>query len=552
MMRLLCWALAFIALIWATNGALAMGDRIPLRIQTFNNGFVSPVEMIQDPSDPTIQYVVEKRGTIRVIRNGVLTGDFFLDIRDRVSEAGGARGLFGLAFPANYAQTGVFYVNYNRTDGHNHVSRFHRLSVEPPKGDPGSEEVLIMVPQPANNHNGARIALGPDGFLYVAMGDGGNVVGSINGQKPDTMLGKMLRIDVSPETGYLIPQDNPFVDGDPVEALHEIWAFGLRMPWKFTFDEPSRGGNGAMIIGDVGQNVWEEINYQPPNRGGRNYGWRNREGAHDYDNSLAPAYLPLVEPIIEWSHGTGRCAVAGYIYRGTALGSWYRGRFFFADYTASRLWSCRLVIGQDEEAVAEDFVEHTAELGGPTGVGALVGFGMDAPGELYLIRLSGNIRRLALVDLPGIEPFAFTRVRGLPVSGVLADLFANDDQRLVTRPDVFRTSAVPPVQVQVSATAPVGAISRLRLHLELRASANNINGRVLLYNFNSSQYDLVHAEVCQTNDRSFTVTIDDQPGRYVALGTREMRALLQFNALAFTIAPVWQVGLDVVMFEVDQ
>lgn len=551
-MRLIMWVVAAITLIASSGIARAGGDRIPLRLKTFNNGFVSPVEMVQDPNDPAIQYVVEKRGTIRVIRDGALMQDFYLDIRDRVSEAGGARGLFGLAFPPNYGQTGVFYLNYNRLDGHTNISRFHRLSSEPPMGDPDSEEVLITVEQPGSNHNSATMTFGPDGFMYIAMGDGGNVVGSRNGQKPDTLLGKILRIDVSTETGYLIPQDNPFVDGDPIEALHEIWAFGVRMPWRITFDDPARGGNGGMIIGDVGQNSWEEINYQPPNRGGRNYGWRNREGAHDYDNSFPPAYQPLIEPVLEWSHGTGRCAVAGFIYRGTELGSWYRGRFFFADYTASRLWSCKLVIGGDGEATTEDIVEHTTELGGPTGVGALVGFGLDAPGELYLIRLSGNIRRIALVDLPGIEPFAFTRVRGLPVSGVLADLFADDDQRLVTRPDVFRTSAVPPVQVQVSATAPAGAISRLRLHLELRASANNINGRVLLYNFNSSQYDLVHAEVCRTDDRSFTVTIDDQPGRYVSPGAREMRALLQFNALAFTIAPVWQVGLDVVMFEVEQ
>ena len=202
--------------------------------------------------------------------------------------------------------------------------------------------------QPFANHNGGHLAFGPDGFLYVGIGDGGSGDDPLNtAQRPDTLLGKLLRINVlvgdqDPE-GYVVPGDNPFVDGVPIPALPEIWAFGLRNPWKFSFDDPALGGTGAMLIGDVGQNAYEEVDYQPPAAGGRNYGWRVFEGAHPYIASPGPAYLPLVGPIAEYDHTVGHSITGGFVYRGYSLGAAYRGRYFYADFVTARVWSIALI-----------------------------------------------------------------------------------------------------------------------------------------------------------------------------------------------------------------
>ncbi len=205
----------------------------------------------------------------------------------------------------------------------------------------------------------------------------------------------MLRIDVDvPDThatGYQIPPDNPFVGGRPVAARPEIWAFGLRNPWRYSFDDPSRGGTGALVIGDVGQNAWEEIDYEPRGRGGRNYGWRNREGAHDRVTSRAPAYGPLVDPIFEYDRGVGQSVTGGVVYRGRALGAGYAGRYFFADFVQGRVWSIGLALDGQGEARAAGQVEHTSELGGQSLLGNVSSFGVDADGELYIVSLSRGV-----------------------------------------------------------------------------------------------------------------------------------------------------------------
>ena len=210
----------------------------------------------------------------------------------------------------------------------------------------------------------------------------------------------MLRLDVSVAAndteGYNIPFDNPFVN--QAGYLPQIWSFGLRNPWRWSFDDPSLGGTGAMIIGDVGQSTREEIDYEPAGRGGRNYGWRNREGFIDPGITpvLPPAYVPLTNPIYDYGRSVGQSIAGGFVYRGTALGANYRGRYFFADFVAGRVWSLALTIGSTGEATASGLIEHTAELGG-SAIGNIAAFGVDAEGELYLASFNGSIRRI----LPG-------------------------------------------------------------------------------------------------------------------------------------------------------
>ena len=364
-----------------------------LRTRVHASGFTLPLAFVQDPTDPAVQFVVQQGGRIRVVRNGTVEATDFLDLTP-VVRSGGEQGLLGLVFPPDAGLTGRFYVNFTNLNGDTVIARFRRSS-NPLIADPSTRFDLRwngasgapLIRQPFANHNGGHLAFGPDGYLYIGMGDGGS------GNDPDhraqtasELLGKFLRVDVSvPDThpiGYQVPADNPFVGS---AARPEIWSFGWRNPWRYTFDDPSRGGTGALIAGDVGQNAWEEVDYEPRGRGGRNYGWRNREGAHDNVTSLPPAFLPLVEPIHEYDHSMGSSITGGYIYRGTALAAEYRGRYFFADFIRSRVWSLALTIDATGQARASDVREHTAELGGTSQLLNVASFAVDAAGELYIV-----------------------------------------------------------------------------------------------------------------------------------------------------------------------
>ena len=362
----------------------------PLRTRVHAAGFVAPVLFLQDPADRTVQFVVEQGGRIRVIKDGTVRGTDFLDLRGVVS-SGGERGLLGMAVAPGAG--GRVFVNFTNQAGHTVVARFRR-SADPLVADPGSRFDLrwgggdAFIVQPFSNHNGGNLVFGPDGYLYIGMGDGGS------GDDPDhraqnlsDLLGKMLRIDVgvpdSHAAGYQIPGDNPFAGGG---GRPEIWSVGLRNPWRFSFDDPARGGTGALIIGDVGQNRFEEVDYEPAGRRGRNYGWRNREGAHDNVTSRPPAFLPLVDPIHEYDRATGQSITGGYVYRGRSLGPFYGGRYFFADFAQGRIWSIGLAIdAQTGEARASGLLEHTAELTAAGPIGNVSAFGLDADGELYVV-----------------------------------------------------------------------------------------------------------------------------------------------------------------------
>jgi glucose/arabinose dehydrogenase len=399
-------AIAIAALVMTI--AVDLHAQLRARIQA--SGFVEPLAFVQDPTDRGTQFVVQQDGHIRVLRNGAVLQPDFLDVSASIV-SGGEQGLLGLAFPPDAAATRRFFVNFTNRAGDTVVARFRR-SPDDAAADPGTRFDLrwfgaggpAFVAQPFANHNGGNLVFGPDGFLYIGLGDGGSGGDPGNrAQNPQELLGKMLRIDVSvaddDPIGYRVPPDNPFTNGAPIAAPAEIWAIGLRNPWRFSFDDPARGGTGALVIGDVGQDAWEEVDYEPRGRGGRNYGWPLREATHDYDARRPLAFTPLTEPIHEYDHAVGVSITGGYVYRGAALPASFRGRYFFADLTG-RVWSIGLAIDPGTgEARRTDVIEHTAELGGTQIIGNVSSFGVDADGELFIVNYSDG-RILKIIGPP--------------------------------------------------------------------------------------------------------------------------------------------------------
>ena len=364
-----------------------------MRTAVVATGLTNPVALVADPGDPSTFYVVEQRGTIRTVRDNVVSPSLFLDLRSSVS-SGGERGLLGMAFAPDTVESRRFYVNFTNLDGHTVVARFTRRADG--QVDPDSRFDLLwpdgrrFIHQPFSNHNGGHLAFGPDGYLYIGMGDGGSGGDPMHlAQNPNSLLGKMLRIDVNvPDAdprGYRIPEDNPFVDRQPIAALHEIWAFGLRNPWRYSFDDWTRGGTGALVIADVGQTAREEVNWEPRGMGGRNYGWRLREGRNVYDQRQPAAYVPLTDPIHDYPRSEGMSVTGGYVYRGAALDPMFNGRYFFADFVAGRVYSIGLHLDERQEATAADLLELTELLGGTQELGPISSFGVDAEGELYIV-----------------------------------------------------------------------------------------------------------------------------------------------------------------------
>ena len=385
--------------------ATSVNARAQLRLRTHATGLTLPVAVVQDPADRNVKFIVQQNGRIRVLRGTRVLSADFLDLSSSIV-SGGEQGLLGLAFPPDAASSGRFFVNFTDRAGDTVVARFRRSS-DPLVANASSRFDLrfggatapAVIDQPFSNHNGGHLAFGPDGYLYIGLGDGGSANDPQHrAQNLNELLGKMLRIDVNvPDThptGYRIPADNPFLSG-PIAARQEIWAVGLRNPWRYSFDDVSLGGTGALIIGDVGQVSFEEVDYEPRGKGGRNYGWRNREGAHDNVTSQPPAYLPLTDPIHEYNRSVGQSITGGYIYRGKALPERYRGRYFFADYIAGRVFSIGIVLNEAGEAAAVDPQEHTAELGGTSQLGNISSFGVDGEGELFLVSYSlGRVFKL--------------------------------------------------------------------------------------------------------------------------------------------------------------
>jgi glucose/arabinose dehydrogenase len=371
------------------------------RAETIVRGLLNPVAVVADPTDASVLLMVEQRGVVRISRQGALSDEPFLDLRNDV-RSGGEQGLLGIALAPDYADSRRFFVKFTNRDGNTVVARFLRDAENPLRADPASRFDLVwpdgrrFVFQPFTNHNGGHLLFGPDRYLYIGMGDGGSGGDPMNNaQNPQSLLGKMLRLDVGvPDDdprGYRVPEDNPFVDGNPVRALPEIWAFGLRNPWRYAFDDWTRGGTSALLIGDVGQNAREEINFEPAGRGGRNYGWRLREGRLAYDQRLPAAFGPLVEPIHDYPRSVGASITGGLVYRGQALDPVYNGRYFYADYVSGRVFSIGLHLHSDtSDASADDEREHTAQLGGRTTLGSVSSFGQDQSGELLMLNYAAG------------------------------------------------------------------------------------------------------------------------------------------------------------------
>jgi glucose/arabinose dehydrogenase len=413
-----------------------------IRGETTFRGLQSPVAIVAHPTARGVFVIVEQGGLVRIVRDGEVHADPFLDLRDEIS-TGGERGLLGLAFAPDYAVSRRLFVNFTNRSGDTVVARYITEEQNPlavadeSRFDLQWRDGRRFIPQPFANHNGGHLAFGPDGYLYIGLGDGGSAGDPMNhAQHPQSLLGKMLRIDVnvdaSDSRGYREPSDNPFAGNDPLGAFDEIWAFGFRNPWRYSFDDGTRGGTSALLVADVGQNSREEINFEPADRGGRNYGWRIREGRAPYDSRTPPAYLPLSEPIHDYGREQGRSITGGYVYRGAALDPAYQGRYFFADFVSGRVFSIGLHLDEAGEARADDEREHTSVLGGSSVLGTVSSFGQDSDGELLLVNYTaGTVVRILpdLAVVPGapILNAEFESMRAhlswLPAEGVPATGF---------------------------------------------------------------------------------------------------------------------------------
>ena len=332
---------------------------------------------ITDAGDGTGRLFIVQQGGIIYVWDGS-TSSFFLDLTNLVSASANQsgyteRGLLGLAFHPNYAENGLFFVNYTDRAGHTALAKY-RVSEDPNVADANSPEIIFTQLQPFPNHNGGHMVFGDDGYLYVGLGHGGAAGDPLGaGQNPELLLGKILRLDVDVESGYSIPADNPFADG--TNGAPEVWSYGWRNPWRFSFDRAT----GDMYIGDVGQNQWEEIDFEPAdNTGGLNYGWSDMEGTHLFNADSEPQ--GVVMPIAEYNHSDGSCSTTGgYVYRGEAIPD-LQATYLFSDYCSGVL---RYAYRDESGAWQSDILMQTGMQ--------VSSFGEDEAGEMYLIDYNGTV-----------------------------------------------------------------------------------------------------------------------------------------------------------------
>ena len=353
---------------------------VPVGLQEVASGLSFPLYLTAPVGDPSRLFIVEKGGAIRVIKDGALLPTPFLDLTAKVS-TGGEQGLLGLAFDPEYATNGRFVVHYTDVNGNTVVSLFRVAAGDADRADPASETVVLTAEQPFSNHNGGQILFGPDGMLYIGLGDGGSEGDpGGRGQSLADLLGSILRVDVRSGTGYTVPPDNPFVG--QAGASPEIWNYGLRNPWRFTFDPAT----GDLYIADVGQNAWEEVDVVRAAEGagrGANFGWNVTEGRHCYVNAGCDQ-SGFTLPVLEYGHGEGCSITGGFVYRGAAIPD-LQGHYFYADYCRGWVRSFRL---QDGQAV--ELQQWPTLAPG----GTIPSFGQDAAGELYVLTAEGRVFRI--------------------------------------------------------------------------------------------------------------------------------------------------------------
>jgi uncharacterized repeat protein (TIGR01451 family) len=395
-------------------------------------GFSVPVQVTHAGDNSGRLFVVEQGGRIKIIKNGAVLSTPFLNIASLVSCCG-ERGLLSVAFHPRYKTNGYFFVNYTNTGGHTVVARYS-VSANADVANAASAQVILTVNQPYSNHNGGQLMFGPDDYLYIGMGDGGSGGDPLNhGQNKTTLLGAMLRLDVDHGLPYTIPPDNPYVG---LPGRDEIWAIGLRNPWRFSFDRLT----GDLYIGDVGQNAWEEIDFQAAGTpGGVNYGWRCLEGTHTYNYSGSCGSEPLTAPIAEYSHSLGHSVSGGFVYRGSLYPA-LQGRYFYADFVDRKIWSLYQTDGGGWSAPALEINDTGFNISG---------FGENESGELFVVDYSGGaIRRVADVRGPSPNLTASTKSASTP--------HANVGEAITYTISLINGGALTPAAMTLVDTIPAG------------------------------------------------------------------------------------------------
>lgn len=348
---------------------------VSLRAVPVASGLSNPLYLTAPAGDARL-FIVEQGGRVRIVRNGALVAQPFLDISSRIT-SGGERGLLSIAFHPQYATNGYVYASFTDLAGDTRIERYTVSPTNPDVVNPASVSLVLSVAQPFANHNGGLVVFGPDGMFYVGLGDGGSGGDpQNNGQSTSTLLGKILRLDVTSATPYAIPPGNPFIGQSG--ARPEIWALGLRNPWRFSFDRVG----GQLYVADVGQNRWEEIHVVPANRAGVNYGWRVLEGNECY-NATTCNTQGLERPLLTYSHDEGCSITGGAVYRGSLVPG-IVGHYFYSDYCTGFLRSFRYQGGQAVD-------QRSWNVGA---LGSVLSFGEDAAGELYILSANGRVYRL--------------------------------------------------------------------------------------------------------------------------------------------------------------
>jgi uncharacterized protein (TIGR03437 family) len=473
-----------------------------IRLVQVASGIAAPTD-IQSAGDGSGRlFFVQQNGIVRLFRNGALAIPPFLDISAK-TRANGEQGLLGLAFSPKFAQNGRFYVDYTDLTGNTVIAQY-RVSANPDVADATSAAVLLPIPQPFANHNGGQLRFGPDGYLYIGTGDGGSGGDPLhNGQSLATVLGKLLRVDVESDPGHLrVPRDNPFVN--TTGARPEIWAYGLRNPWRFSFDSATND----LWIGDVGQDAYEEIDYQPAaSHGGENYGWNLMEGLHCYQ--LGCSFKGLTLPVAEYSHAAGCSVTGGFVYRGR-VSPGLRGTYLYADYCSGAIWGL----------AHEGGAWNVRKLGTASGA-SITTFGQDEAGEIYAADASnGTIYRVVGTTAPRILAGGVVNSASFApglVAGSLATVFAAG---VLDNPGVVQGGQIPlatllnGVSVTVNGTAaPVYAL----------ANANGLELVSFQVPFAVAGQATASVTVSRAGQAGAAVTVpvlDVQPAIYTSDGTQ--------------------------------
>ena len=483
-----------------------------LRTRQVASGLANPTD-IQNAGDGSGRlFIVQQPGIVRIFRDGAVLPKPFLNIQSK-SLPGGERGLLGLAFPPGFAQKQRFYVNYTDLKG-NTVIALYRVSADPDIADATSEAILMTITQPFENHNGGQVRFGPDGYLYIGMGDGGSGGDpNGNGQNLGTLLAKMLRIDVEADPGSVrIPPANPFVNR--AGARPEIWAYGLRNPWRFSFDRPT----GNLWIADVGQDAFEEIDFQPgASSGGENYGWNRMEGLHCYTPNCSMTGLTL--PVVEYPHSQGCSVTGGFIYRGN-LSPGLRSLYIYGDYCSGRIWGL--------ERLGTVWVNRQLLMSGLN----IRTFGEDEAGEIYVGNENGAIYRLEGSIAPRLNPAAVTNSASFATGmspGSLATAFAAgvlDRQGIVGADRIPVATSLDGVSIMVDGiAAPVLSLSNVN-------GQEQLNFQVPFEISKRAAASVVVTRAGSSSDAVMVPVIELQPALYTTDGTQ---AIVVHNA-DFTLA----------------